>query len=359
VSDQTVIPVDGVAPYDVVVGPGASRLLTSHLREATTVCLVVDPAVAARGEALHDTVAATGASVHVLAVPPGERAKDLTVLRDLWDGFAVAGLSRRDLVVTVGGGATSDVAGFAAATWMRGVRVVHVPTTLLAMVDAAVGGKTGVNTRAGKNLVGSFHPPAAVLVDLDVLETLPRAEWVNGMAEVVKAGFLAEPRILELVRDDPDDAASPIGRSARELIERAIAVKAAVVSSDLKESGVRETLNYGHTLGHAVERRESYGIPHGHAVSVGMVFAAELSALAGRCATELPARHRALLGALGLPTSYRAGVWPELVAAMRHDKKSRAGKLRFVVLEDVGLPVLLEDPPDSLLAAAYERLVAA
>ena len=185
-------------------------------------------------------------------------------------------------VLGLGGGATTDLAGFVAATWLRGVDIVHVPTTLLGMVDAAVGGKTGINTDAGKNLVGAFHQPAAVLVDLATLETLPPNELVAGMAEIVKAGFIADPRILELIEADPQAAVDPAGAVLPELIRRAITVKAEVVAADEKESALREILNYGHTLAHAIERREQYRWRHGAAVSVGLVFAAELGRLAGR-----------------------------------------------------------------------------
>jgi 3-dehydroquinate synthase len=352
------IHVGGPSPYDVIVGPGVSASLPEHLDGVRTVCVVVDIGLRERGATLQRLLADAGTAAHLVDVPRGEAAKDVAVLQRLWAEFAAAGLSRSDAVVAVGGGATTDVAGFAAATWMRGVRVVHVPTTLLGMVDAAVGGKTGINTAAGKNMVGAFHPPAAVLVDLDVLSTLPGAEWTNGMAEVIKAGFVADPSILDLVRPDPVAAAAAAGPSSRILIERSVAMKAAVVSEDLTETGRREILNYGHTLGHALERREDYQMPHGHAVSIGMVFAAELSRLAGRCPADVVADHRVLLGGLGLPTSYDAGAFDELLDVMRRDKKARAGRLRFVVLDDVGQPGTLDEPDVGLIRAAYEEVAA-
>jgi 3-dehydroquinate synthase len=248
--------------------------------------------------------------------------------------------------------------GFVAATWLRGVRIVHVPTTLLAMVDAAVGGKTGINTAAGKNLVGAFHPPAGVLVDLDVLATLPDEQWVNGMAEVVKAGFIADPTILDLIALDPDGAATAGGPYARELIERSIAMKADVVSRDLKEAGPREVLNYGHTLGHAIEQAEGYRLPHGHAISIGMVFAAALGRLSGHLDPATADRHGEALRQVGLPTSYRADALPELLDTMRVDKKSRGDILRFVVLDGIGKPVILENPEPALLESAYAEVAA-
>jgi 3-dehydroquinate synthase len=289
-------------------------------------------------------------------VPSGERGKSLETLASLWDLFGRSAVTRTDAIVAVGGGATTDVAGFAAATWLRGVRVVHVPTTLLGMVDAAVGGKTAVNTSAGKNLVGAFHPPSGVLVDLDVLASLPVAEWVNGLAEVVKAGFVADPAILDLLEDDLDAAGRPGGAHTRELVERSIRMKADVVSADLRESGLREVLNYGHTLGHAIEQVEEFRWPHGHAVSVGLVFAAALARLDGRLDPATTERHRAVLEALGLPTTYRADAWPELLAAMRVDKKARADRLRFVVLDGLARPAILEAPEMSLLEKAFEEV---
>ena len=271
-----------------------------------------------------------------------------------------ADFTRSDAVVAVGGGATTDLGGFVAATWLRGIQVVQVPTTVLAMVDAAVGGKTGINTAEGKNLVGAFHPPRAVLCDLVALESMQRFDFVAGLAEVVKAGFIADPRILELVEAHvellQDPAAAARSEVLLELIERAVVVKARVVGEDLKEAGLREILNYGHTFGHAIEHVERYQWRHGAAVSVGMVYAAELARLAGRLSEDVVARHRAVLSALGLPTTYRPDRWDRLVTAMRRDKKTRGDLLRFVVLEDIGKPVRLEGPDPTLLAAAYAEI---
>jgi 3-dehydroquinate synthase len=267
-----------------------------------------------------------------------------------------AGFTRSDAVVGVGGGAVTDLAGFLAATWLRGVRVVQVPTTLLAMVDAAVGGKTGINTAEGKNLVGAFHPPAGVLCDLAALETLPAHDLVAGLAEVVKCGFIADPAILDLVEADPVAARTPGTRQLRELVERAVRVKADVVTRDLRESFLREVLNFGHTLGHAVELVERYQWRHGAAVAVGMVYAAELGRLAGRTPDPVVDRLRAVLATLGLPTTYRQDRWPQLLEGMRRDKKTRGDLLRFVVLDDLARPARLEGPDPSLLVAAYTEL---
>jgi 3-dehydroquinate synthase len=348
----------GGGSYDVLVGHGLAGSVPAMLSGAASVA-VVRPAVLGRhAAAVTDALRAAGVAVTEIDLPAGETGKATDTVVGLWDTLGRLAITRSDGVVAVGGGATTDVVGFAAATWLRGVRVVHVPTTLLGMVDAAVGGKTGINTSAGKNLVGAFHPPAGVVVDLDVLASLPAAEWVNGMAEVVKAGFIDDPAILDIIEGAPSACAVPDGPAARELIERSIRMKARVVTEDLREAGLREMLNYGHTLGHAVERLEDYRMPHGHAVSIGLVFAAALGVRAGRLDTDTAERHRALLEALGLPTRYPGDAWPRLLDAMRLDKKARGDRLRFVVLDGLARPGILEGPPQELLDDAYTEVAA-
>ena len=275
---------------------------------------------------------------------------------DLWSRLAAHRVTRSDVIVAVGGGAVTDLAGFTAACWLRGIRHVLVPTTLLAIADAAIGGKTGVNIPAGKNLVGAFHPPAGVLADLSVLASLPAAEYRSGLAEVVKAGFIADPAILDLIEADPAGAAAPAGPAERELVERAVRMKAAVVSADLREAGQREMLNYGHTLGHAIERVEGYRLRHGEAVAIGMIYAAAVARLAGRLDAATANRHRQVLSAVGLPTGYQAGAWPQLRAAMAVDKKARGSRLRLVVLDGLARPGILDDPPEELLEQAYAEV---
>ncbi len=350
------IRVSAERPYDVVVRRGASGELVRVLAGIRTVALLHQPPLAVRAEVIRAELAAAGVDAHRIELPDAEAGKTLAVAGFCWEVLGHIGLTRADAVVSLGGGAATDLAGFVAATWMRGVRVVHVPTTLLAMVDAAVGGKTGINTAAGKNLVGSFHEPTAVLVDLSTLDTLPPAEMVAGMSEVVKAGFVADPVILQRIEADPAAALDPSGDVLGELVHRAVRVKAEVVSADLRESHQREVLNYGHTLGHAIERREGYRWRHGDAVAVGMVFAAELSHRAGRLDDATLRRHRDVLTALGLPTRYQPGALPELIAAMRTDKKARGSLLRFVVLDGLATPARLEGPDDALLAAAYTAI---
>jgi 3-dehydroquinate synthase len=350
---QARISVSTERPYEVVVGTGLLDDLVDAVKGSPTVAIVHPPTLAARADDTRKRLLDAGIDAHRIGIPDAENGKTLAVAQYCWEQLARIKLDRTGTVVALGGGAVTDVGGFVAATWMRGVRLVNVPTTLLGMVDAAVGGKTGINTDAGKNLVGVFHEPATVLVDLATLITLPRTELVAGMAEVVKAGFIADPRILDLVEADPAAAIDPHGAVLGELVRRAIAVKADVVADDLRESGRREFLNYGHTLGHAIERREDYVWRHGAAVSVGMVFAAELARLAGRLDDATADRHRDVLTALGLPVTYAPDAFPDLLEAMAGDKKTRSGVLRFVVLDALGKPGRLEGPDPELLTAAY------
>ncbi|MGF1431277.1 3-dehydroquinate synthase [Kitasatospora sp. LaBMicrA B282] len=360
-SDDTVtINVGGSAghePYDVLIGHQLLGELSGLIGgQARRVAIIHPEALSATGEAIREDLAAEGYEAIALQVPNAEEAKSAEVAAYCWSVLGQTGFTRSDVIVGLGGGATTDLAGFVAATWLRGVRWVSMPTTLLGMVDAAVGGKTGINIAEGKNMVGAFHPPVGVLADLATLETVPKHDYVSGLAEVIKCGFIADPVILDLVEADPEGARTPAGPHTVELIRRAIQVKADVVSGDLKESGRREILNYGHTLAHAIERNERYKWRHGAAVSVGMVFAAELGRLAGRLDDATADRHRTVLASVGLPLSYRADAWPKLLDAMKIDKKSRGDLLRFIVLDGLAKTSVLEGPDPSLLVAAYAEV---
>ncbi|MFC4002345.1 3-dehydroquinate synthase [Prauserella oleivorans] len=357
-TDPVRIEVRTAQPYEVVVGRGLLGELADAVRDASKVALIHPPTLTTTAEAVRGELAEAGLDAHRVEIPDAEDGKALRVADFCWDVLGQIGLDRRGIVVGLGGGAVTDLAGFVAGTWMRGVRLVNVPTTLLGMVDAAIGGKTGINTEAGKNLVGVFHEPSAVLVDLATLETLPPNELVAGMAEVVKAGFIADPAILDLIERDPAAAVDTQADVLGELVRRSIQVKADVVAADLRESNLREILNYGHTLGHAIERRERYRWRHGAAVSVGLVFAAELARLAGRLDDATADRHAAVLRSLGLPTTYDADALPQLIDGMRADKKNRAGTLRFVVLDGLAKPGRLEGPDPALLAGAYSAIAA-
>ncbi|TWG01882.1 3-dehydroquinate synthase [Streptomyces brevispora] len=349
----------GTDPYEVVIGRQLLGELPTFIGDRVKRVAVLHPeALAETGEAVRQDLADQGYEAIAIQLPNAEEAKTVEVAAYCWKALGQTGFTRSDVIVGVGGGATTDVAGFVAATWLRGVRWIAVPTTVLAMVDAAVGGKTGINTAEGKNLVGAFHPPAGVLCDLAALDSLPVNDYVSGMAEIIKAGFIADPAILDLVEADPQGARTPAGPHTCELIERAIRVKAEVVSSDLKESGLREILNYGHTLAHAIEKNERYKWRHGAAVSVGMVFAAELGRLAGRLDDATADRHRAVLESVGLPLTYRGDQWPKLLENMKVDKKSRGDLLRFIVLDGLGKPTVLEGPDPAVLLAAYGEVSA-
>ncbi|MGD9955030.1 MAG: 3-dehydroquinate synthase [Candidatus Nanopelagicales bacterium] len=356
----TRIAVAGEKPYDVVVGRGLLDSLPAAVRGAHRVAVVHAASRPADGSRAAEALRDSGHEVLLIPVPDGEDAKTAAVLVQGWSALGQAGFTRSDVVVGVGGGATTDLAGFLAASWLRGVRLVQMPTTLLGMVDAAVGGKTGINTPEGKNLVGAFHHPAAVLADLDALATLPRADLAAGLAEVVKVGFTSDPAILDLVEADVDAATDPAGDVLRELVERAVQVKADVVGEDFRESregGLgREVLNYGHTFAHAVEKVEDYRWRHGDAVAVGLHYVSALARLAGRLPAADAQRHVSVLRQLGLPTTYAPGRFEELLAAMRIDKKSRGDLLRFVVLDGIGRPGLLEGPDQALLEAAYAEV---
>ena len=347
----------GGSPYPVVVGVGILSELPALIpKDAQTVVVIHAEGLGEIARPVCGALSAAGLAVHPEPVPDGEAAKTARVAARLWSRLARHGVTRSDCLVGLGGGAATDLAGFVGATWLRGVATVLVPTTLLGMADAAVGGKTAIDIPEGKNLVGAFHSPAGVLADLATLETLPRADYVSGLAEVIKAGFIADPAILDLVRADPEGATVPHGPHSRELIERAIEVKAGVVSADLTEQGPREILNYGHTLGHAIERVEGYRFRHGDAVAIGMVYVAGLARLAGRLDDQTAALHREVLASVGLPTAYRPGAWPDLRAAMAVDKKARGARLRLVVLDGLARPSILDGPSEELLWQAYREV---
>jgi 3-dehydroquinate synthase len=276
------------------------------------------------------------------------------VARGLLEALAEAGAHRHDLIVSVGGGVVSDLAGFVASVYARGMKVAHVPTTLLGQVDAAIGGKTGVNLPQAKNLVGTIHQPIAVLCDVGALGRLPREEFTSGMAEVVKYGFISDPAILdEVMRDGGAIQGDP--RRLSELVARCVRIKAAIVASDENESGIRAHLNYGHTFGHAIERTARFeGIRHGEAVAIGMVAAANLALELGMLGPEMVHKHEEVLRVVGLPT--RAPLYvDELEPAWLRDKKYRNG-VRFVLLNGPGRPEYGVSATREQISRALERM---
>ncbi len=340
-------------PYDVIVGPGAASELRSLLAARRRVAIVSQARIADHhARAVRGTVPATD----VFLIDDGEAAKSLATVEYLCRGFADSGLLRGDLVVALGGGVVGDVAGFAAAVYHRGVDIVQVPTTLLAMVDSAIGGKTAVNLPEGKNLVGAFHQPVAVVADIDTLATLPPRELRAGLGEVAKYALLGNEAVAAALRAGADRVVAGDPELLTEVVVDCAAAKAAVVSADPEErTGARARLNYGHTLAHALESAGTGDLSHGEAVGVGLVFAAELARALGRIEPEDVAHHRAVLGGLGLPVRAPEGVTAgALVAVMRRDKKARGG-LTFVLRGPGGVETV-HDPPAPALEQAFRAV---
>lgn len=290
----------------------------------------------------------------LVTIPDGEQYKTLATVAKLYTDFVAAGLDRSGTVIALGGGVVGDTVGFAAATYMRGVRLVQLPTSLLSMVDSSVGGKVGVDLPQGKNLVGAFKQPDVVLIDTDVLQTLPEREWRCGMAEVIKHGLLADEGLLELIENGHGSAG--FLQDAAELVRRAVQVKVDVVQQDPYERSVRAHLNLGHTFAHAIEQVSGYAWPHGEAVGVGLLAAARLSHALGLADAALPIRVQAILTQVGLPTRIGGFDSDAIYAAMGTDKKWQSGRSRFVLMRGVGQPAIVEDVPRERVLAVLDSL---
>jgi 3-dehydroquinate synthase len=357
--ERVSVPLPG-RTYDVSIGPdllGRAAELLPDLPGAERAFVVADPTVAERYLApLGDGLAPRGLGLVHLGVPEGEAAKTPQVMTVLQRQLATQEAHRDDPVFALGGGAVGDLAGFVAATYMRGVPFVQVPTTLTAQVDAAIGGKTGLNLPEGKNLVGAFHQPIAVVADVRTLATLPEREFRSGLAEVAKYAFTLDLELLELLEADPTPLLARDPDALEKVVARCARAKAAVVAADERDAGRRLVLNYGHTLGHALERLDAFaGRTHGEAIAAGMAFAARLSEALGRAPAGLAARHVRVLSALGLETDGALPPVEDVLAAMRLDKKYRAG-LRLVLLEDVGRPFVEEAVPEHVVRSALEQV---
>jgi 3-dehydroquinate synthase len=348
------------AAYDVVVGRGvigsADEAMPPTPR-AEKAFVVADAGVAGRYLApLEAALGRRGLQAVHLGVPAGEEAKSLETASALHRQLAVQEAHRDDLVVALGGGAVGDLAGFVAATYMRGVPVLQVPTTLTAQVDAAVGGKTAVNLPQGKNLVGAYHQPIGVLADVETLSTVGDRDFRSGLAEVAKYGLTLDPELLVLLEADPASVLAREPDVLQRVVTASVRAKAGVVAADERDTGRRLVLNYGHTLGHAIERVEGYaGRTHGEAVAVGMMFAALLAEATGLAAPGLSGRHVRLLKSLGLDPAGSIPPAGRLLAAMRMDKKYAAGP-RFVLLQDVGRPIVADDVPEEAVLATLEEM---
>lgn len=290
----------------------------------------------------------------VFYTPDGELQKDISIATAIWERLGELSLGRRDAIVGIGGGATTDLAGFVAATWLRGVDWYAIPTTLAAMVDASIGGKTGINTSAGKNLVGSFYSPVSVGIDPSFLDSLSDRDYSAGLAEVIKTGLISDPTILEILNvcDNLRDARD----HSVELIARSVKVKAEVVSKDFKEGKLREILNFGHTYGHAVEKLSGYELRHGEAVAVGIIYALYLSETLAALDPALTREVGGLLEKFSLPVRSSHYKWSEVLAVMLGDKKARSSALRFIGIDAVAHPVWLESVPTEVAQAVYERI---
>lgn len=356
---MTRVPVHlGDRSYDVVVGRGLAATvgdLLPDLPAAEKAFVVTHASLQPYAEPLLDSLAGTGLKAEVILVPEGESSKSLDQVAVLYDELASRDAHPRDVIVTFGGGVISDAGGFVASTYARGVPLVHVPTTLLGQVDAAIGGKTAVNLERGKNLVGTIYQPVLVVCDVDLLATCPPEENRSGMAEVVKYGFIADPELLDVVTSEGAALLRADPPVLLDVIARSVAIKASIVSSDEREQGIRQHLNYGHTFAHAIEKVKSFGdIRHGEAVALGMMAAAYLAEELDRIDDQVTALHARVLDAVGLPTSARLHL-DELEAAWKLDKKYRKG-LRFVLLAGVGKPEAGVEVPREALQKTIERL---
>lgn len=348
--------VDADGGYPVHVGADAIAATLAEVPKEATKALIVSPeSVTETAKRVAADLRERGLQTYFFTPKDGESQKTLEGAAEGWEILGETRFGRKDLIVGIGGGATTDLAGFLAATWMRGLPVLQIPTSLLAMVDAAVGGKTGINSRFGKNLIGSFHSPAGVAVDLSSLKTLPDEEYVAGLGELLKCGLISDTTIIDIATASPllGNKAWAVDKgmaTLQELVRRAIQVKADVVAEDLTEQGLREILNYGHTLAHAIEKESDYSIRHGEAVAIGCCFAAQLAYQRGWLTADEVALHQQLFSAVGLPTAWEQEFDP-LLDAMYSDKKTRAGELRFVLLHGIGNPVAVTVSSEELRAA--------
>jgi 3-dehydroquinate synthase len=338
--------------YEVLIGCDWTPILIERIQARTRVAVIISSHYSPDLTALQSL----DCDLHIFEVPDGEEGKSTATLLNLWNWLGAAGFTRSDLILGIGGGAITDLAGFAAATWLRGIDWIAVPTSLAGMVDASVGGKTGINSDYGKNLIGAFHSPLAVIIDLEFLKTLSPRDISAGMAEVIKCGFISDAEILKISAQCTPETLLSDGDSLLDLVTRAVTVKASVVSSDFKESFAREALNYGHTLGHAIEKYAKYQMRHGEAVAIGMVFVAELSFARGLIDSKTLQLHRDLLNRYHLPVSFEGSAWQRLAPLLALDKKSRGNLVRFVSLDGIGSTLRLEDLTSAELDAAYERI---
>lgn len=350
----------GERSYDIEIGSGnlpqSGPWIASRVK-LTQALIVTDSNVEkTHAAAVRRSVEGTGARVDVVSVLPGEQSKSVAMLNSLWERFLEAGADRKSVVIAVGGGVIGDLAGFAAASFVRGLSFFQVPTTLLAQVDSSVGGKVGINLPSAKNMVGAFWQPRGVMIDTDVLATLPEREFRAGLAEVVKYGVILDDEFFVYLEQNARGIENREPATLRHIVARSCRLKADVVENDEREeTGLRAVLNYGHTFCHAIESLTGYGkYLHGEAVAIGMNCAARLAELLHRVGPELRERQRVLLERLCLPTAIAGLDADEMIAAMRHDKKVAHGKLRFVLPTRIGHVELVADVPEELVRQAIQ-----
>ncbi|WP_225770156.1 3-dehydroquinate synthase [Inquilinus sp. Marseille-Q2685] len=358
----------GPRSYDIVIGPGAlaeAGQRIAALGRGRRVIVVADARVAGlHGAALEASLAAAGIVAETLTVPPGEATKSMAVLADLLDRILALGIERRTLLVALGGGVVGDLAGFAAATALRGLDFVQIPTTLLAQVDSSVGGKTGVNSKHGKNLIGAFHQPLLVLADTALLATLPARELRAGYAEVAKYGALGDARFFAWLEENGPKLLAGDGDAMIWAVKRSCEMKAEIVGEDEREAARRALLNLGHTFGHALEAETGYGdaLLHGEAVAIGMVMAFDLSVRLGLCPAADRDRLARHLEAMGLPTRpARDRAWSvgALLHHMTRDKKVRDGRMTFILVRGIGQAFVTSEVPVEPVAAVLADAIAA
>ncbi len=340
--------------YEVQVG-GDWKIFLDNILALHKKILLIAPSFIVEAASLQAITRA--GNLFLFVTPDGEAQKDFLTLERIWTLLGREEFGRTDAIVAIGGGATTDLGGFAAATWLRGIAWYAIPTTLAGMVDASVGGKTGINTSAGKNLVGSFYSPRAVCADISWLNSLSDRDFSAGLAEVIKVGYIRDLSILEILQSA--EGISGARAAALQLVSKSVAVKSSVVSADFKEGRLREILNFGHTLGHALEKSSAYSLRHGEAVSVGLHFAALLSESELELSGEVTLQLRSLLAKFGLPVGVEQGSYDfeELLSLMKGDKKSRDGQIRFIGVKSPGEPGWIDSATPELLRACYEKIL--
>lgn len=349
----------GQKDYPVYVGTQLSEKIANDLSSYEKIAIFAAAPLAGTAEMISQKL--SGKSIVAIRVlPDGELSKTVSQAAAAWDFLAEHRISRTDAVLAIGGGAITDMVNFVAATWLRGIEVFLMPTTVLAMVDAAIGGKCGINTDRGKNLVGVFNDPSSVYCDTSLLATLDDRDFRAGFAEIAKCGFIADPEIIENILNHDNEFWDFAHEVFLDCLYRAIAVKAQVVAEDpfeKSENGVgRAALNYGHTLGHAIEKHSNFSWRHGDAVAVGMMFAAELAHQIGMLSQDVVLQHRQVLTKLQLPASFSDGSLAELMPIMSLDKKVQGSDIRFVLLADLAKPIFVVNPANDSLAAAYDKV---